>query len=422
MRAIWTLVLLGAVVGVAMAAEHFPSEFFRYLADTRDQASWAPVRRSGLIQEIRLRSQVWRGMPWEHELFLCMPQVPEIRDAVFLYIGGDYGPGDEFQGLEVAQALRAPVALLFGVPNQPLFGRREDDLIAYTFRRYIEEGDPDWPLLFPMVRSALAAMEVLEEVVKERWDVQFRGFVLSGASKRGWATYLSAAAVPEKVLGIVPLVFDILNIEAQIANQVEFWGDVSPRISPYVEEGLLAEQGNPRWVKLLWQVDPYTYRFRLTMPKLAILGANDEYWPINSLSLYWNGLPRPKHVLYIPNAGHSLGDQERVVGSVVAFAHAVMAGAELPEVVPVIRFGPEEARLAIRVRPEPLEARLWYAESSVRDFREAVWEERPLEGTSDAFTATIPRPARGWWAAFAEFVFPMEGGKLYLSTPAYVYP
>jgi len=68
----------------------------------------------------------------------------------------------------VAQKLRAPVALLFEVPNQPLFDRWEDDLIAYTFRRYIEEGDPDWPLLFPMVRSVLSAMEALEEYMGEQ--------------------------------------------------------------------------------------------------------------------------------------------------------------------------------------------------------------------------------------------------------------
>ena len=149
MRILWALILLGLLAGGAMAGGPFPSDFFRYLADTRGQASWELVRKTGLVQEIRLRSQVWRGIPWEHHLFLCMPQVPELGDAVFLYIGGNYRAGDELQGLEVAQKIRAPVALLFGVPNQPLFDRWEDDLIAYTFRRYIEEGDPDWPLLFP---------------------------------------------------------------------------------------------------------------------------------------------------------------------------------------------------------------------------------------------------------------------------------
>jgi len=421
MRIAWALISLGLLAGGTMAGGPFPSDFFRYLADTRGQASWELVRKTGLIQEIRLRSQVWRGIPWEHRLFLCMPQVPELSDAVFLYIGGNYRAGDEFQGLEVAQKIRAPVALLFGVPNQPLFDRWEDDLIAYTFRRYIEEGDPDWPLLFPMVRSVLSAMEALEEYMGER-GVSLRGFVLSGASKRGWTTYLSAAAAPEKVLGIAPLVFDILNIEAQVGHQISFWGDVSPRISPYVAEGLLAGQGDPRWVKLLWLVDPYTYRYRLTMPKLLVLGANDHYWPIDALSLYWDGLPAPKHVLYVPNAGHSLGDEERVIGSLVAFSRAAMEGKGLPGIEPTLGVGPDETKLTVEVSPEPVEVRLWYAQNHVRDFREVTWEERPLEGTGSAFSAVVPRPPTGWCAFFAEFVFELEKHRLYLSTPAYVYP
>lgn len=272
-----------------------------------------------------------------------------------------------------------------------------------------------------MVRSVLSVMEALEEYMGER-GVSLRGFVLSGASKRGWTTYLSAAAAPEKVLGIAPLVFDILNIEAQVGHQISFWGDVSPRISPYVAEGLLAGQGDPRWVKLLWLVDPYTYRYRLTMPKLLVLGANDHYWPIDALSLYWDGLPAPKHVLYVPNAGHSLGDEERVIGSLVAFSRAAMEGKGLPGIEPTLGVGPDETKLTVEVSPEPVEARLWYAQNHVRDFREVTWEERPLEGTGSAFSAVVPRPPTGWCAFFAEFVFELEKHRLYLSTPAYVYP
>lgn len=418
MRGVGAAIIAVSLAGGIMAAEPFPTEFFRYISATQGQASWEPGRRSGLIQEIKLRSQVWRGTPWEHELFLCMPQVPEVEDAVFLYIGGDYRPGDELRGLEVAQELRAPVALLFDVPNQPLFGRREDDLIAYTFRRYIDEGDPDWPLLFPMVRSVLSAMEALEGHMRRRP----RGFVLAGASKRGWTAYLSAAAAPERVLGIAPLVFDVLNMEAQFANQRAFWGDVSDRISPYVEEGLVEGRGDPAWTRLFWLVDPYTYRYRLTMPKLLVLGSNDPYWPINALSLYWEGLPSPKRVLYVPNSGHSLDDKERVIGSLIAFSRATMAGGELPEVAPEVAFGPDGARLSVRVSPAPAEARLWYARNDARDFRGVRWEERPLAAGEGAFTAAIPRPGVGWCAFFAEFVFELWGHRLYLSTPAYVYP
>jgi len=55
MRIVWVLTLLGLLAGGTMAGGPFPSDFFQYLADTRGQASWELGRKSGLVQEIRLR-------------------------------------------------------------------------------------------------------------------------------------------------------------------------------------------------------------------------------------------------------------------------------------------------------------------------------------------------------------------------------
>jgi PhoPQ-activated pathogenicity-related protein len=158
------------------------------------------------------------------------------------------------------------------------------------------------------------------------------------------------------------------------------------------------------------------------MPKLVILGTNDAYWPINALSFYWAGLPEPKHALYIPNAGHSLDDEERLIGSVVAFSRALVFGEPLPRVSWEVKPGPSGATLRAFASTEPEAARYWIAVSPIRDFRGARWEERPLPGGSKEFAAEIPRPGEGWCAFFAEFVFSVGGERLFVSTPAYVYP
>jgi len=160
-----------------------------------------------------------------------------------------------------------------------------------------------------MVKSAVKAMDAAQAFAKEK-DKPITRFVVTGASKRGWTTWLTGASDP-RVKAIAPMVIPTLNLDAQNKHQLEnFGGKFSEQIQDYTDRGLIGSESKPNAKELLAMVDPYTYRNRLRLPKFQINGTNDPYWTLDSLNLYWDELVGPKWVVYLPNAGHGL-DQHR---------------------------------------------------------------------------------------------------------------
>ncbi|MCS7217057.1 MAG: PhoPQ-activated pathogenicity-related family protein [Candidatus Bipolaricaulota bacterium] len=411
-------VALASVFGLTGLAQP-PTELFDYVRAQRGEVRWEVVRAPEGVPgtwELRLRSQVWRGLPWTHRLLLVDPGRRAVEDVMLLYLGGDPYPGEELLGLALAQAAGLRVAILNSVPNQPLFGLREDALIAHTFARYLAEGSADWPLLFPMVQSAVAAMDALAALAPELWGGKLRGFLLVGASKRGWTAYL-AAAVDPRVLGIIPIVFDFLNFPAQLARQEELLGGPSPKLGDYTARGLTTLAApTPAALRLAWLVDPYSYRYAYTMPKLLVVGSNDPYWATDATALYWPGLPEPKLLYVVPNVGHNVLLGEGVLSTLAAFARAVALGRPLPRVQGFWRPLGDRVELVVQADRPARRARLWRAEGPSPDLDRARWQAEELPGDGQRFVAELRRPS-GYLGCFAELEFEVEGLSLLVSTP-----
>ena len=70
-------------------------------------------------------------------------------------------------------------------PINPLFGDLiEDRLLAETFERFGKTKDPSWPIIFPMVKSVVRAMDAVGEILVAEHNVQLDKVMVAGASKR----------------------------------------------------------------------------------------------------------------------------------------------------------------------------------------------------------------------------------------------
>ena len=378
------------------------------------------------IYDLQFVSQVWQGKKWQHQLQIYRPADAAPGSMTFLWVtGGSATPESVSFGMELARKIKAPVAFVYHIPNQPLLegNLREDDLIAETFVRYLKSEDESWPLLFPMVKSVVKAMDVLQAFGKKEWSAPIDKFIVAGASKRGWTTWLTAA-VDKRIGAIAPVVIDVLNMREQMPRQLQAFGAYSSRLAAYSSRGLLPIPETPAGQRLLNMVDPWAYRDRLTMPKLIINGTNDFYWATDALNLYWDGIPNDKWVLYVPNAGHNLRRQDRpqpeqlndLITSLAAFSRHQISGAPMPS----LRWKHESVngklRLTVDATPAPTGARLWIAQAPTTDLRAAQWHAQEMSFSDGKIIGEVTPPEKGHLAFFGELDYEIDGLRYHLST------
>jgi len=74
--------------------------------------------------------------------------------------------------------------------------------------------------------------------------------------------------------------------------------------------------------------DPYSYRDRLTLPKLVMQAAGDQYFLPDSSRFYFDDLKGEKYLRYIPNTDHGLRNTRGE--SSLAFYQAVVSDTPQP--------------------------------------------------------------------------------------------
>jgi len=373
--------------------------------------------------QIQFVSQTWQTIKWSHELMIMVPDELKYKTALLFITGGSNKNGapnthkftDDLPAElgRIAKTNHTITSILWQVPNQPLYeDLTEDALISKTLHNYLADHDFSWPLLFPMTKSAIRGMDIVQEFAKKEIRKKVTGFVISGASKRGWTTWLTGAN-DKRVVAIGPMVIDVLNMPVNVDYQRVVWGDYSIEIEDYVKLGIAQQLGTPGGNDLTKMIDPYSYRKNLTMPKMIFMGTNDPYWPVDAVKNYIDSIPGNNHICYTPNAGHDLGDKQKAFSTLSAFLGNTASKNPYPICDYSITQNGNKAIITVKTTPEKLiDAFVWTSTSTDQDFRDEKWNSVTLNAAKKPeITVEVDLPQSGFKAFYVDLKYQSTFGK-----------
>ncbi|HFK2919977.1 TPA: PhoPQ-activated protein PqaA family protein [Stenotrophomonas maltophilia] len=422
----------------------------------REQQAASPVEyhaqevhrfNGGERRTYQLRSQRWPdpidGDAWMHRVEVLVPDMPQPGPALLVvnngvaFEGGDrpVGPPNDFSPQvleELVRSLGMAVVSIADVPPQAMTlpgdsqARTEDDLVGASWRRFLDapSAHGQWPLHVPMAESAIRAMDLAD---RELPAAMRSSYVATGASKRGWTTWL-LPLVDDRISHIVPFVID-MNWQSFAPHIRRAYGGRWPiALTPYVQHGVTDEIGGLAFAQLMQVVDPYTYlqgprRERLGLPKFLVNASGDDFFAPDGANYYLSELPGPTALRMAPNSDH-VGIRNFMAETLQPVLKRWRSGRAVPQLRSRWDDKASAIDLTLDGGERPLSAKLWQAHNpSGRDFRKACGivyhaEEIPLGGSS-AQRIPVKAQEEGWTASFVELRF-ADG--LVLTTPIQVTP
>ncbi|KAL9646770.1 hypothetical protein ABK040_001192 [Willaertia magna] len=415
---------------------------------------------TGTLYVINMTSQYWLNAKeigirteWYHYMTITIPKNlnKNIKDS-FLWVEGGNNNGNPPK----QDALCALVSgfsntictTVFEVPNQPIVfsndptqqKRTEDAVLAYTWKIFINNtSDPYWIGQLPMAKGVVKAMDTVQDFVKKTINFQLDKFVIAGGSKRGWATWLGASADVKRVKAIIPIVIAVLNTEKALSRDYQSICRWPEAMDEYVKTGVVNYLNTKQFGLLRDIIDPLVYTPRLqNIHKFLIYALGDEFfWPDLS-TLFYNDIAgdnQYKHLLYVPNAGHSLAGSDAQTVAATYYLSAIH-NVELPNYTFNQTFTDNGSHLYVTVLngKKPSSVRLWKAtNSNARDFRlyitGKIWESTQLSPSSEndpfTFQAFVNNPPAGFTSFMIELTFDNylgNGLPMRFSTSAYITP
>ena len=413
---------------LALAAP-LPSSLADTLADYRQSLALYPVNYVRLdtrelpgvkVQRYVLHSQNWspqdavRPIRWEHQVDIYLPGAAKPTVALMV-VNNDAGRATSFNEASLARialATHTVVVSISNVPNQPLHYQgnstplTEDDSVAYSWKRFMERGDA--PLQIPMAASVSQAFRLVKRELSQQ---KIAKFIVTGASKRGWAAWLASISDPD-VVAVVPFAVDLLNTRVALEHMYRSYGNNWPvAFYPYYRQQIDQQIATDSFARLMRVLDPMAYLRskageRLKIKKYVINASGDDFYTPDNSRFYYPRLPGEKSLRVVANSSH-----EAVLSvaepSLIAFTNRFQARKALPAITER-RQGKNNLILHFSAHPEKVV--IWRANNpQARDFRYACgvrYESSPPPAMSgNTLSVALTEPEQGWQATFVEATF-----------------
>eukprot|EP01080_Neovahlkampfia_damariscottae_P006148 gene6148-10155_t len=328
------------------------------------------------------------------------------------------------------------VVLVFQIPFQrvsfpnhgePKF-RQEDDLIAYSWKLFMNTGKTDFVQQLPMVKSTVKCMEASKDFITKNLNLPVEQFVVAGVSKLGWTTLLTAAVRPKEVAAIIPIVIPVLNLTETFDRIHSSYCKWPRALKDYEREGILSRYHTPVGQKLFDIVDPLNFKHILNMPKYFITATGDEFFIPDSTEHFFKQLQGESLLRNIPNTGHIMKDSDFLL-NLVSYYHSFINNVNRPNIKWENKFEETRGVLEVVVDQKPMAVRLWVAHNeNARDFSlptiGQTWKSTLLkESSPGVYKAELRNPVKGYLSYLIELKYPSRTvSALTFTTSAFVIP
>lgn len=408
--------------------------------------------------DLTIQSRTWKGITWDMLGTLYVPKNVTIKknNAVINLIENDpnasttWGQLTAKQGvanLVITQGALPPADTAIHALGVPYIeGQPKDDAVqAYTIDQFMTKQDYTMP--YPYVSSS--SVKIALNVFKKYLAPQYLGYaptnyILSGASKRGWAVYLAGITDSSSVSAIFPRGYDNLNLTAQVPLNQYTYGDEyggKPDVpSPYLP--IQPKYSTPGGKLFIQIFDPYTYyrgihneqnisvvrgtkkpfaikgksNAEYAIPTIgSIRGANDQLWAIDASQWYFKDIAsQDKFNITLDNQRHNVVNDkqdkrngimnQKTLDTWLGFLdHVTGTNAPLYPSPTLSLIKNKDGSIQVTTtiapaigsstNPKIEVVRLWVAESDSRNFSQSPWVSRDIPQKA-GFYITVVKPTK----------------------------